>query len=427
MNRPALLDRYRATRAATEALCAPLEPEDYCVQSCPEASPAKWHLGHTTWFFERLVLQPHSPGYTPWDERLYGVFNSYYESLGGRIGRDVRGTLSRPLVREVADYRRAIDDRVAAFIGAAPEAAFAAAAGVIELGVQHEQQHQELLVTDIKHLFASNPLRPVYANTPAGSQPDGRVEPLTFTEMPAALVDIGAAGPGFAWDNESPRHPVYLTPFALGDRLVTCAEYREFIAAGAYDDPLMWLSEGWDAVRRLGWHAPLYWKEIDGGWHVGTLHGLRPVADAEPVCHVSYFEAEAFARWAGYALPTEFEWEAAAVALAREADGNFLDPGRLHPTPARGTGPARQMFGDVWEWTRSAYLPYPGYRPAPPPLGEYNGKFMVNQMVLRGGSCATPAGHVRATYRNFFHTDRRWQFTGIRLVRRSEPGHPEGR
>ena len=416
MNRTALLHRYRATRATTKSLCAPLDPEDCCVQSCPEASPAKWHLGHTAWFFERLVLQTCIANYAPWDERLYRVFNSYYESLGERITRDMRGTLSRPLMREVMDYRWAIDDRMAAFIESVPDAAFAPAADVIELGIQHEQQHQELLVTDIKHLFASNPLRPVYAPV----APDVQVvaKPLTFTEMPAGLVEIGATGPGFAWDNEYPRHPVYLTPFAIADRLITNGEYREFITAGAYNDPLLWLSEGWDAVRRFGWRAPLYWEEIDGEWHSATLHGLRPIADAEPVCHVSYFEAEAFARWAGDALPTEFEWETAATAFGREVEGNFLDSGRLHPAPALGVAPAEQLFGDVWEWTRSAYSPYPGYRPAPPPLGEYNGKFMVNQMVLRGGSCATPAGHIRATYRNFFHTDRRWQFTGIRLVRR---------
>jgi ergothioneine biosynthesis protein EgtB len=414
---------YEVVRRTTERLCQPLAIEDHVVQSMPDVSPPKWHLGHTTWFFEQVILERFVPGYEPFSRPYHFIFNSYYQSFGDRVARNLRGTLSRPTVAEVYGYRAAIDERMMEFIQQAGDGQLAALSTLIELGLHHEQQHQELLITDIKHIFATNPLGPVYAEPRHESSPS-EVPAARFLPVAGGVFQLGAPELGFAWDNEKPRHRVLVEDFALLDRLVTCGEYLEFIQDGGYADPLLWLSDGWDARQREGWQAPLYWERADGGWRVGTLTGLRDLDRGEPVTHVSYYEAEAYARWAGRRLPTEAEWERAAAHVRTSlTDDNFLESERYHPRACRsgdGADGPRQMFGDTWEWTASAYLPYPGYRQETGPLGEYNGKFMVNQMVLRGGSCATPRSHFRATYRNFFPGDKRWQFTGIRLA--ANPG-----
>jgi ergothioneine biosynthesis protein EgtB len=395
--------RFREVRALTLHLCEPLEVEDYVVQSMPDASPARWHLAHTTWFFETFVLS----GQAPFHPDYRFLFNSYYNAVGDRWERAARGALSRPTVREVMDYRRAVDKRVLdLFSTPAAEPLFS----VVELGLHHEQQHQELLLTDLKHAFGLNPLRPAYRPAPP-PQPVAPA-PLTWTEYPAEVRFIGHGGTEFAFDNERPRHRVHVGAFRLSGRLATCAEYLAFMNDGGYARPELWLSDGWAACGRHGWQAPLYWEKREGQWWLMTLHGLRPVDPAEPVCHISHYEADAFARWSGARLPTEAEWEVAAEG--RPVRGRFLDPGRLHPAPAGADD--SQLFGDAWEWTASAYSAYPGYRPPPGALGEYNGKFMCNQLVLRGGSCVTPPGHVRPTYRNFFGPEARWQFTGVRLA-----------
>ncbi|HVV51602.1 MAG TPA: ergothioneine biosynthesis protein EgtB [Polyangia bacterium] len=400
-----LLDDYRAVRARTAALAAPLSAEDQMVQSMPEASPTKWHLAHTTWFFETLVLAPHLAGHRPVDPRYGFLFNSYYEGLGPRVERGSRGQLSRPSLAEVRDYRARVDAAVERFFeGEVP----AAAAATLELGLHHEQQHQELLLTDIKHALGQQPLRPAYQAPPAPARRPPA--PLRFRSFEAGVAAVGHQGAGFAFDNEGPRHRRFLEAFALAERPVTCGEYLDFMRDRGYQRPELWLSDGWQRVQREGWRAPLYWEAGEGGWSVYTLGGVRPVDPEEAVAHVSYFEADAFARWAGARLPTEAEWEHAAAGAA--VAGHFADAGRHHPGPA-----AAGMFGDVWQWTQSAYAPYPGYRPPAGALGEYNGKFMCSQMVLRGGSCLTPAGHLRATYRNFFPPEARWQMSGIRLAR----------
>ncbi len=401
-----LAARYRAVRRLTERLCEPLEVEDYQLQSMPDCSPPKWHLAHTTWFFETFVLAAHDPGHRPFHPLFNYLFNSYYEAVGDRWPRPARGLLSRPTVAEVYDYRRSVDERMVRLL----DRADAAVAPLVELGLNHEQQHQELLLTDLKHGFALNPLRPAYADV--SPRAASAAQPLRWEARPAGLHWLGHEGSGFAFDNESPRHKVYVQAHEIASRPVTAGEYLAFVEDGGYDRPELWLSDGWAARRQHGWTAPLYWERAAGGWQLFTLHGMRPLDPAEPVCHVSYYEADAYARWAGARLPTEAEWEVAAAG--REVDGNFLESGRLHPAPDPGTG---QFFGDVWEWTASPYAAYPGYRPAAGALGEYNGKFMCNQMVLRGGSCATPAGHVRPTYRNFFPPDARWQFSGVRLAK----------
>ncbi|BDG06266.1 ergothioneine biosynthesis protein EgtB [Anaeromyxobacter oryzae] len=383
------------------------------VQSMPDASPAKWHLGHTTWFFETFVLARARPGLRPFHPSYAYVFNSYYEAAGPRQPRPERGLLSRPSLADVLRYRAAVDAQIAELLEAGVPAALAA---VAELGVNHEEQHQELLLTDLKHAFSVNPLRPAYA--PAPPPPSARPAPaLGWLAREEGVVELGAPDDGFAFDNERPRHRELLAPHALASRPVTCGEWRAFVADGGYRRPELWMSDGWDAVRAHGWTAPLYWLAgPDGGWSQFTLGGVRPLDDAEPVAHVSWYEADAYARWAGARLPTEAEWEAAADA-APGATGTFAEDGRFHPAAASpGQGP-RQLLGDVWEWTRSAYEPYPGYRPAAGALGEYNGKFMVSQLVLRGGSCATPRRHARPSYRNFFHPGARWQFSGVRLAR----------
>ncbi|HET7754188.1 MAG TPA: ergothioneine biosynthesis protein EgtB [Anaeromyxobacteraceae bacterium] len=402
---------FAEVRRATEALAAPLSAEDQQVQSMPDASPVKWHLAHTTWFFENFVLLPNEPGFAPFDPSFGYLFNSYYEAVGPRHPRPLRGLLTRPSLGEVMEWRADVDRRVNALIdgGGLPDVA----AGVLELGLNHEQQHQELVLTDAKHLLSQNPLRPAYR--PGAAQASGRgAPPLRWLDGPGGLVEVGHDGAGFAFDNEGPRHRVWLEPFQLASRLVTCGEYLAFMQDGGYRRSDLWLYAGWAAIREHGWDAPLYWERRDGAWSLFTLGGSRSLDPAEPVCHVSYFEADAYARWAGARLPTEDEWEVVAAPAA--ADGTTADDERFHPAVA---GPAElaQCAGDAWQWTRSAYAPYPGYAPAAGALGEYNGKFMCGQMVLRGASCATPRGHARPTYRNFFHPPDRWQFSGIRLAR----------
>ncbi|MGE0735438.1 MAG: ergothioneine biosynthesis protein EgtB [Alphaproteobacteria bacterium] len=405
--------RYAAVRAMTEFLTVPLGPEDQCIQSMPDASPTKWHLAHTTWFFETVVLLQHARGYRRFDERFAYLFNSYYEALGPRHPRPSRGMLTRPTVDEVFAYRRHVDAAMREFAAGPERKAAPGAIDLIELGLHHEQQHQELILTDIKHALSCNPLLPAY--TPA--QPDAvqSAPPLHWIEHAGGIVEIGHAGGGFGFDNEYPRHRALLRPYRLASRPVTCGEYRAFIADGGYRRPEFWLSDGWAAVQAQQWSAPLYWlTEQADAQPVFTLHGVKRLNDDEPVAHVSFYEAAAYAAWAGKRLPTEFEWEAAAANAP--SHGRPFDPARPHPTVAEaGTGLV-QMFDSVWQWTRSSYDPYPGFRPYAGPTAEYNGKFMIGQLVLRGGSCATPTGHTRATYRNFFPPQARWQFSGIRLA-----------
>jgi ergothioneine biosynthesis protein EgtB len=409
-------DDYRRIRALSERLCAPLAVEDYQIQAAVETSPPKWHLAHVSWFFETFLLVPYLRGYKTFDRRYDYLFNSYYEQLGsGFWPRPERGLLSRPTVADVYAYRAHVDSAMGRLIESADAAAWAEVGPLLGIGLNHEQQHQELLLTDIKFTFAYNPLRPAYRDDLPAPEP-AEPAPLTFVEYDGGLVEIGAGGEGFTYDNERPCHRVFLAPYRLADRPVTNREYLEFIADGGYQKPSLWLADGWQAVKQRGWCAPLYWAPADNGWTQMTLGGPRPLNPAEPVVHVSYYEADAFATWAGKRLPSEAEWEQAASGVA--VQGNLLESGRLHPAPAAGRceGAPRQLFGDVWEWTASAYLPYPGFRAPEGALGEYNGKFMCNQMVLRGGSCATSADHVRATYRNFFYPHERWQFKGFRLA-----------
>jgi ergothioneine biosynthesis protein EgtB len=427
-----LAERYHDVRATSLELAEPLSPEDCALQSMPDASPVKWHLGHTSWFFETFVLEAHIDGYEPFDPHFRVLFNSYYNAVGAKHPRPERGLISRPGLADVLAYRRHVDDRVAELLdrGARP-----GLAALIELGINHEQQHQELILTDVKHLFSRNPLFPVYRK----HWPLTTVAPRarTWIAYPEDTYEIGHRGDGFAFDNEGPAHRALVSAFKIASHPVTHGDYIEFIADGGYRRPELWLSLGWDTVQARGWEAPLYWTQRDGAWHTFTLHGLAEIDPNTPVCHLSYFEADAFARWAGERLPSEFEWEIAArAALAgkqasprtahgdRRAnvalDGNFLEGRSYHPlalTEATAPGTPAQMFGDVWEWTRSSYAPYPGFRATDGAIGEYNGKFMCNQYVLRGGSCATPASHIRPTYRNFFPPEARWQFSGLRLAR----------
>ena len=426
----ALGDRFRAARRQTTQLCEPLTPEDMMVQACAEASPAKWHIAHTTWFFESFVLREFLPGYRAFDADFAWLFNSYYESFSAIPEKRLRASFSRPGLDEILRYREHVDAAMERLLERELEPE---ASRRIELGANHEEQHQELLLTDILIAFYTNPLKPKYRDQVSGvrgqkggeQQSEGaKTRPLGFAEFEGGLREAGHAGNGFCFDNEMPRHRVWLEPYALADRLVTCGEYAEFMADGGYQKPEFWLSAGWDAVKHNGWRAPLYWS-ADGGdpgevdWTVFTLRGEMPLKElaATPVSQVSFYEADAYARWAGQRLPTEFEWEAAAEG--QPVEGNLLDSGNLTPVSAdlvQDENPTN-YYGDCWVWTSSAYLGYPGFHPLDGTLGEYNGKFMSGQMVLRGGSCVTPTRHIRASYRNFFAPETRWQFSGIRLAR----------
>lgn len=410
-----LVSRYTAIRRFSEALCADLGDEDLVAQSMPDASPLKWHLAHTTWFFEKVVLEHIDPDYEPVDPAYAYLFNSYYNALGDRHARPLRGVLTRPTVPQVREYRDSVDASVLRLLDRFQDAERVELVGLLEIGLNHEQQHQELMLADVKHLFSLNAMLPRYRDP----LPEETAAPraLGWVEVQEGVYSIGSDSGSFAFDNEKPRHRVFIEPFALADRLVTNAEYLEFVEDGGYLKPELWLEVGWSTVQQPGWESPVYWHRRDGGWVEFTLGGERELVPCEPVSHVSYLEADAFARWAGARLPTEAEWEVAAAPLPVE--GNFVSSGRFHPSaaPRPGGSGLRQMFGDLWEWTSSAYSPYPGFRPEPGILTEYNGKFMCNQLVLRGGSCVTSRDHVRPSYRNFFYPPDRWQFSGIRLAK----------
>jgi len=425
-----LRDRFHQIRKFTNALCAGLEPEDCVVQSMPDVSPTKWHLAHTSWFFETFILKKFLPGYRAEIPEYAYLFNSYYNAAGDMHRRDLRGLISRPTVSQALRYRASVDSHIDDLLSNPHESLLDEMEPIFVLGIHHEQQHQELLVTDIKHVFAQNPLYPVFrgrARSPSApkiSTDGSAIRPYQFVEFEETVNAIGHDGDGFAYDNEGPRHQALVHAFSLATRPVTNGEFIAFIEDNGYSRPEFWLSLGWMTMNEQRWNAPLYWIKRDGTWWNFTLSGLRRVDQSELVTHVSYFEADAYANWAGTRLPTEFEWERAALSCPIE--GNFVETELFHPTPVAvasavsadkpGKG-LHQIFGDVWEWTRSAYSPYPGYRAAPGALGEYNGKFMCNQYVLRGGSCATSRTHIRRTYRNFFQPEKRWQFTGIRLAR----------
>jgi ergothioneine biosynthesis protein EgtB len=461
----ALLDRFRTVRAATMHFCSPLSPEDMMVQSCAEASPLKWHLAHTSWFFETFVLSEFVANYQPFNPNFHWLFNSYYRALGEMPEKKLRASFSRPPLDQILAYRRHVDAAIERLLCCIPQDE---SQRRIVLGLEHEQQHLELAATDIKHAFFTNPLHPAYSPEPPSLRHPANTiaPPLTWlnfipgTPLRPGIVGIGTTPDpndihAFAFDNETPRHPIYLPPFQLASRAVTCAEYLAFIEDNGYSRPELWLSEGWDTLQAEGWQAPLYWTRdsaTTSGWSIFTLHGFRPLGELSetPVCHLSFFEADAYARWSGHRLPTEFEWEFVAAGLTAASvpsaaglaagfsppkdaphDGGFspgvpaatpnmLESGAFHPQPASTcANPSlpQQLFGDVWEWTQSPYTGYPGYKPLPGALGEYNGKFMSSQMVLRGGSCVTPESHIRATYRNFFSPSTRWQFSGLRLAR----------
>jgi ergothioneine biosynthesis protein EgtB len=412
-----LLARFHQIRDFTTSLCAGLEPEDYVVQSMPDVSPTKWHLAHTTWFFETFILKKFVRGYRAEVPEYAYLFNSYYNTAGDMHRRDLRGLISRPTVREAQRYRASIDLHIDDLLSGAGERLLDEIEPIVVLGFHHEQQHQELLLTDIKHVFSQNPLYPVFRKRNINIAVE-KVAPMRFVEFEETTASIGHNGDGFAYDNEGPRHQALIPAFSLASRPVTNGEYIEFIEDNGYTRPEFWLSLGWMAVNEQRWQAPLYWTKRDGAWWNFTLSGFRSVDESEPVTHASYFEADAYANWAGARLPTEFEWECAALDCPVE--GNFVEDENFHPRAWSTSGHdlrLHQMFGDVWEWTRSSYAPYPGYRAMPGALGEYNGKFMCNQYVLRGGSCATSRSHIRRTYRNFFQPEKRWQFTGIRLAR----------
>jgi ergothioneine biosynthesis protein EgtB len=450
-----LLDRYRAVRGTTLAFTSPLSPEDLMVQSCPEASPAKWHLAHTSWFFETFVLRDFMAGYQDFHPDFHWLFNSYYNSLGDMPEKSLRCSFSRPPLKEILAYREHVDAGIARLLESQPEyPANAEAIRRITMGLEHEQQHQELIATDIKHALFTNPLHPSYRESFDLMESGGIAPPLQWISFDPGLTEVGCApdptnAESFCFDNETPRHTVYVAPFSIATRSVTCAEYLTFMDDSGYSRPDLWLSEGWAMIREQGWHSPLYWQQdlaTHSGWRIYTLGGWQPMDDLSetPVCHLSFFEADAYARWAsrhtpGLRLPTEFEWEYAASQLQTllrgaplqpelmtfpaeasanpGAPANLLETGALHPVRASSREGLQQRYGDVWEWTSSAYIGYPGYRPLQGALGEYNGKFMSSQMVLRGGSCVTPVTHIRASYRNFFAPSTRWQFSGLRLAR----------
>lgn len=407
-----LLKEFLRVRQFSHQLCQPLATEDYVIQSMPDASPTKWHLAHTTWFFETFILKEFLPNYQSAFPGYHFILNSYYNTLGERHARPKRGLLSRPTVKEVYEYRAAIDAEMTALLAKGDTDRPEQLVEFLLLGLHHEQQHQELIVTDFKHALLENPLEVIYRNRPTGQS--GPVGELTWTSFKEGLYEIGFGGSGFSFDNEGPRHRQFLESFQLANRLVTNGEYLKFMESNGYGDPRWWLSAGFSTVQSEGWKSPLYWRQNGHSWIQRSLAGEHEIDLSEPVCHLSYFEADAYARWAGARLPSEAEWEIAANSQAIE--GNFAENGRLHPA-AQSNSKQTQMFGDVWEWTHSNYTAYPGFQPAEGAVGEYNGKFMCNQYVLRGGSCATPESHIRPSYRNFFPSDTRWQFSGVRLAR----------
>jgi ergothioneine biosynthesis protein EgtB len=409
-DRDSLAEAFRAVRAQTEKLCEPLETEDYVIQSVSDVSPPKWHLAHTSWFFEHFVLAEAQADYQRFHPMYAYLFNSYYNLAGEYHPRVKRGVLSRPTVADIYRFRRHVTERTLDLLDSITDEELARIEPTLTIGLNHEQQHQELLVTDIKHILWCNPLEPIYR--PREGSPSQPVRPMGWLDFPGGLHKVGFGNGSFAFDNESPRHTVFLNPFRIADRLVTNAEYLAFMNDGGYRRADLWLSDGWFTVNEQKWQSPLYWEQRDGEWWNFTLAGMCRVDLNEPVCHVSHYEADAYARWAGKRLPTEFEWEVAAASQPLE--GNFVDSERYHVAPP--SNGSSQFFGDVWEWTQSAYLPYPGFKPLPGAVGEYNGKFMSSQMVLRGGSCATPLSHMRPTYRNFFQPYLRWQFMGLRLA-----------
>lgn len=411
-----LIQLYREVRSKTEALCQPLAIEDYVVQSIDDVSPAKWHLAHTTWFFETFILAAKQPAYVHFDASFHHLFNSYYQSIGEPYPRVKRGILSRPTVEVIYAYRHYVDERMLDYLTHLHDEAGQDVLTLLTLGLNHEEQHQELLLMDIKHNFSCDPNFPVYRERQSDDK--HTKTDLHFVEVQGGLIEMGHEGQGFCFDNELPRHAYHLNPYKMANRLVTNGEFAEFIAADGYQKPDVWLADGWDVIQKNKWQAPLYWQKMDGEWHVFTLSGIKKLNLNDPVVHVSYYEADAYARWLEARLPSEMEWEHFVtherLSLAK---GNFLEAHHFHPHAVLSQEKEpQQFFGDVWEWTMSPYTPYPGYKPAVGALGEYNGKFMNNQMVLRGGSCITPKSHVRATYRNFFQPDKRWQFSGIRLA-----------
>jgi len=401
-----LSDRYRSVRSTTLALVSELQPEDTVVQSMPDVSPTKWHLAHVTWFFERFILEPHAQGYRRFDDQFDYLFNSYYYSVGSMHARPNRGLLSRPALARVLEYRAHVDAAMQKLLS--KRAADEKIVQLTTLGLNHEQQHQELILTDIKHVFSCNPMKPAVRSSPVATN-TLIARAYSYSDCGSGIHKIGAAGEDFCFDNETPQHDALLHEHRIGNRLVTNGDYREFIRDDGYSKSELWLSDGWAIINERDWQRPLYWDE-DGEAEF-TLSGMQEIDDNAPVCHVSYYEADAFARWAGVRLPTEFEWECAA--REQRVEGNLLDAGHWHPVP----GPSAQFFGDVWEWTSSPYAPYPGFKPLAGSLGEYNGKFMCNQITVRGGSCVTAADHIRASYRSFFYPDARWQFLGFRLAR----------
>lgn len=406
-----LTSQYQNVRSQTIALTEGLSPEDMAPQSMPDASPVKWHLAHTSWFFETFILARHQPGYQLFNDAFPHLFNSYYESAGSRYTRPQRGLLTRPSVGEVTAYRAHVDEHMAALLKSGHESIIA---DLVTIGLHHEMQHQELILTDLLHLLSFNPLFPAVQNPLAETNLESAEPDLEMRGFDGGLVEIGNDATGFCYDNEQPRHHYYLQPFQLANRPVTNSEWLEFMEDDGYQNPLLWLSDGWSCRQANGWEAPLYWQRKDGAWFQFGLDGLREIVPHAPVCHISYYEADAFARWAGKRLPTEQEWE--AVASEKTIEGNFAEQHIWRPLPSPQKNPIEQLYGDVWEWTGSPYSPYPGFVPAQGALGEYNGKFMANQFVLRGGSCATPRAQIRASYRNFFYPHQRWQFSGVRLA-----------